>query len=218
MVEGEKNILELFKTDYKIERLLLTNDFLRKNEKEVNFGYDIVTKKELSATSSLVSNDQALAVVKMRIFSVNDLNLDNRIFVLDGIQDPGNLGTVIRTLDWFGFDQLVCSEETVDQFNPKVIGATMGSFTRMKLVYVDLEKFLKEYNGIKIGAEMSGTDMGKFRDVNRCAIVLGSESKGISQSIRNLLDHSITIPKLGRAESLNVGVAAGILCHALTVK
>ena len=218
LVEGEKNLLELLKADYKIKRLLLTKDFVGKFGDDVNLSYHIVNEKELAIASSLMTNDQGLAVVEMRTFSVNDLNLDNRIFVLDGIKDPGNLGTVIRTLDWFGFDQLVCSEETVDQFNPKVIGATMGSFTRVKMVYCDLIKFLQDYNGIKIGAEMRGDDIINFRKVNSCAIVLGSESHGISQPVRDLLDHSITIPKVGRAESLNVGVAAGILCHTLVIK
>ena len=218
LVEGEKNVLEVLKADYKIKRLLVTEDFIDKNETEITFSYDIVSEKELVTTSSLMSNDQALAVVEMRAFSMSDLNLDNRIFVLDGIQDPGNLGTIIRTLDWFGFDQLVCSEDTVDQFNPKVVGAAMGSFARLKLVYCDLQKFLKEYNGIKIGAQMNGTGIGELSKVNRCAVVLGSESHGISRPVQNFLDHSVAIPKIGRAESLNVGVATGILCHALAIK
>lgn len=216
LVEGEKNILELIHSNYTIKRLLATKNFLDKHQDQVNsLPYEEISVRELSQVSSFVTNDQALAVVEIHTFSLENINLTKNIFVLDGIRDPGNLGTIIRTLDWFGFRQLVCSPDTVELFNPKVISATMGSFVRVKVVYHDLEKFLKNYDGDIIGAVMNGELLEKTKFTNPNLIVLGSESHGISPSIQSLLDHSITIPKYGEAESLNVGVAAGILCHAL---
>ncbi len=219
MVEGEKNILELLKADYKIRRLLVTRAFINVHEDSIEFfPYIEIGAKVLADISSLKTNDQALAVVEMRDFSVSDINPDKMIFVLDGISDPGNLGTIIRTLDWFGFDQVVCSKDTVDHYNPKVIGATMGSFGRVKVVYCDLDNFFQQYNGTIIGAEMSGNNIATYVGDEPNAIVMGSESHGISESVKAHLDESITIPKYGEAESLNVGVATGILCYSLLAK
>lgn len=219
MVEGEKNILELLNADYKIKRLLTTKDFLRKYEKSIDsLPYAEVTVKELADVSSLVTNNQSLAVVEMKSFSIKDLDLSGHLFVLDGIRDPGNLGTIIRTIDWFGFNQLVCSEDTVELYNPKTINATKGSFVRIKTVYCDLEEFIINYDGMKIGAEMTGTRIDEYRNTKPSMIIMGSESHGITKSVKAHLDQSVSIPKLGGAESLNVGVAIGILCHVLTSK
>ncbi|MCP4460217.1 MAG: RNA methyltransferase, partial [Cytophagales bacterium] len=155
LVEGEKNVLELLSSDYKVKRLLVTKNFLATYEKSIDFlPYDVVSDKDLADVSSFVTNDQVLAVVEMRVLSVKDINLSNQVFVLDGIRDPGNLGTIIRTLDWFGYDQLICSEDTAELYNPKVISASMGSFTRVKVAYCNLEKLLSYYDGIKLGADM----------------------------------------------------------------
>lgn len=219
LVEGEKNVLELLNGDYKIKRLLLTKEFLNRYEKNVSsVDYIEVTSKELVEVSSLVTNDTALAVVEMKTHSITELDLTTQLFVLDGIRDPGNLGTIVRTLDWFGFNQLILSMDSVELYNPKVINATMGSFARVKVVYLDLVKFISNYEGVKVGAEMSGDKISNYKNTLPCLIVMGSESHGISTSVRKLLDHKVSISRIGGAESLNVGVATGILCHELVAE
>jgi len=219
LAEGEKNVLELLNTDYKIRRLLVTADFLSKYKKRIEtLSYCQVSVKELTSVSSFVANDQAVAVVESRDYSVRDIDLSNGLMVLDGIRDPGNLGTIIRTLDWFGFDQLVCSEDTAECYNPKVISATMGSFVRVKTVYCDLEIFLSKYKGVKVGADLKGESIDDFQCGSPYLFVMGSESHGISEPIQRLLDRRVTIQKYGKAESLNVGVATGIICHSLMAK
>jgi len=219
LVEGEKNVLELLNTGYKIRRLLVTKDFLNKYKKRIeSLSFCEVGVKDLTSVSSFVTNDQAVALVESTDFTINDLNLSSGIFVLDGIRDPGNLGTIIRTLDWFGFDQLVCSLDSAELYNPKVISATMGSFVRVKTVYCELGEFLSNYEGVKIGAEMAGNSIDDFTCEQPYLIVMGSESHGISGSIQELLDRRVTIQKYGGAESLNVGVATGIICHSLLAK
>lgn len=219
LVEGEKNVLELLKTDYRIEKLLVTTNFLSKYDTLVSsLPYREVTAKELTHVSSLVTNDQALAVVAMQPFATSNLDLSTQLFALDGIRNSGNLGTIIRTLDWFGYTQLVCSTDTAEVYNPKVISATMGSFLRVKVVYCDLEKFLRNYEGAIVGTTIDGEPMTKFRFKKPSLVVMGSESHGIRPAVTALLDHRITIAKFGKAESLNVGVATGILCHILSLE
>jgi len=216
LVEGEKNVLELLSSDFHVVKLLVSEQFLEKHRNALgSWEYSMVSSKVLSEVSTLVTNDQVLAVAQMKAFSHSDIDERRLIIGLDGINDPGNLGTIIRTMDWFGFTQLICSEDTVDFYNPKVISATMGSFTRVKVIQTDLTQFLRAFSGRKIGAEMKGKPLQELAVHPPMALIMGSESHGLRPEVQALLDERITIPRVGGAESLNVGIATGIICHHL---
>jgi TrmH family RNA methyltransferase len=137
---------------------------------------------------------------------------------LDSIRDPGNLGTIIRLCDWFGINQLVCSEDTVDCYNPKVIQATMGSIARVQINYTDLTNFIKESKLPIYGASLSGENIYKHTLPEKVILVMGNEANGISSEINSLLTNRITIPQYGEqqdTESLNVASATAILLSEL---
>jgi len=140
--------------------------------------------------------------------------------VLDGIQDPGNLGTIIRTCDWFGIDHIVCSNDTVEHHNPKVIQATMGSIFRVQVSYVDLQDFIKLSKANIVGTEMAAPSLFDSMQILKEAtgIVIGNEGKGISEEVRDLIPNHISIPKNGNSESLNAAVSAGIIMSHWTLK
>lgn len=216
LVEGEKNVLELLASDFEVVKVLGTESFLSQHKGSLSgHHFDEIKTSTLSEISNLKSNNAAIAIAVMRNYSLNDLDLNAHLFALDGVNDPGNLGTIIRTLDWFGFDQLACSPDTVELYNPKVISACKGSFTRIKVVYTSLEKLLDKYSGPKIGADLTGTSLHDWRPTGATLMVMGSESHGIKAELKGKLDAMVSIKKAGHAESLNVGVATGIICAHL---
>ena len=212
LVEGSKNVLELLDSNFKIRWVVGTKEFRNVNDRNLE-GADFkeIPKSDLSAISTLKTNDSALAVVQCKEFVLEDIDLSGVIYGLDGISDPGNLGTIIRTLDWFGVDQIVCSKDSVEFYNPKVIAATMGSFTRVKIVYTDLVPFLKSSEVSTVGADLTGMDLVQWQPSKPLIVVMGSESHGISQEVKKCLGSLISIKGTGKAESLNVGVATGII-------
>ena len=142
-------------------------------------------------------------------FCVSELSL-----ALDGVQDPGNLGTIIRLADWFGIEQIVCSEDCVDFYNPKVIQATMGSFTRVNVIYKDIAVLLRNPDRPVFGTDMVGQSLYKTDFPERFYLILGNEGNGIRPEIKKLVSQNITIPRFGKlqhTESLNVSMAAGII-------
>jgi TrmH family RNA methyltransferase len=135
------------------------------------------------------------------------------IIALDDIRDPGNLGTIIRLCDWFGVEQIVCSEQTVDVYNPKVVQATMGSISRVNISYLDLEKYLKRHNLPIFGTFMDGKNVYKEELPQEGILVLGNEANGISATIEKLIANRLSIPRFGnlqQTESLNVATATAI--------
>jgi TrmH family RNA methyltransferase len=171
---------------------------------------------ELEKMSMLQTPNQVLAVAMMPQ-QVKALDLvDQLTLVLDGIQDPGNMGTIIRTADWFGIRQIVASEDTVDVYNPKVIGATMGSFMRVSVTYKNLAEWMPTVKLPVYGALLEGENIFTTNAVKEGLLVIGSEGKGIRENILDLITHPVTIPKIGGAESLNAGIAAGIIVAQLT--
>ena len=131
---------------------------------------------------------------------------------LDTIQDPGNLGTIIRIADWFGIDQIVCSDDCAEVYNPKVVQATMGSIARVKVFYTDLEEWLSVQKEVPIYATtLEGQDIREMKKIQEGIIVVGNESKGISPGVLKLANTKITISQKGKADSLNVAVATGIV-------
>ncbi|MFN6388645.1 MAG: TrmH family RNA methyltransferase [Bacteroidota bacterium] len=171
---------------------------------------------ELEKMSMLQTPNQVLAVAMMPQ-QVKALDLGGQLtLVLDGIQDPGNMGTIIRTADWFGITQIVASEDTVDVYNPKVIGATMGSFMRVSVTYKNLQEWMPTVKLPVYGALLEGENIFTTNAVKEGLLVIGSEGKGIRENILDLITYPVTIPKIGGAESLNAGIAAGVIVAQLT--
>lgn len=209
LVEGNKNISEIHKSRYKIKDLFSINptelSFLGVKVTEVN-------EKELKKISFLQHPKDSIAVCEL-ISSEKSTEKGIQL-LLDGIQDPGNLGTIIRLADWFGIEQIICSEDTVDCYNPKVIQASMGSFSRVNLVYENLEMTISETSFPTYGTAMEGENLYKINFPTCFNIVLGNEGNGIRKEILDQISKNISIPRFGKlqsTESLNVSIAAGII-------
>jgi RNA methyltransferase, TrmH family len=175
-----------------------------------------IEEADLEKISQLKTPNKVVAVVQ-QFDTAKEITASNKItLALDGIQDPGNMGTIIRIADWFGVEQIVCSNDSADIYNSKVVQSTMGSIARVKVFYTDLEQWLREQKGISIYATtLEGKAISSVEKIKEGIIVFGNESKGISLAIMNIATDKITIPKKGKAESLNAGVAAGIILSHL---
>ena len=214
VVEGAKSVLELLKANFEIELLFVTDDFFREHEaifQTLSIQPEIVKSEELEKAGSFSSNNAALALVKTK--ENGELLVDEKEFalILDDIRDPGNLGTIIRVADWYGITKIICSPSTVDFYNPKVINATMGSFTRVSLYYVDLENFIKNQQVNIYGTLLDAENIHHTRFSDSGYIVIGNEANGISEKVTKLITHKITIPRFGGAESLNAGIATAVV-------
>ena len=205
VVEGHKSVHEFLQSGYTPKELYVTN--------AASFEYHeatVVKSHEMKSLSHLKTPSNALAVFTMPSPSTPEKT--DFILALDGIQDPGNMGTLIRLCDWFGVKDLVCSHDTVDCFNPKVVRATMGSLARVGVHYVDLPRWLttqKDYT--TVGASMSGASVYETVMTTPTILVVGNEGKGLSGAVATQLQKEVSIPRYGRAESLNAAMAAGIL-------
>lgn len=205
IVEGVKNIEELLKSDFNIHSLYATSDWQGNYTNKTS-----ISKKELSQISTLSTPDRVLALVHFP--NPNKNTNTNLTLVLDSINDPGNLGTIIRTADWFGVSQIICSENSVDCYNPKVVQATKGSIFRVNVSYTNLKEYLSENKMPVYGATLKGVNLrdSKLQDG---VILMGSESHGISNELMEFVTHEISIPKFGGAESLNVAIATSIILN-----
>jgi RNA methyltransferase, TrmH family len=208
VVEGKKSIAEFLKSDFKLHHLYTTVDDFERDAKKLTH----ITENELKKISSLATPQVALALFEIpKQKPVNDSGL---IVALDAVRDPGNLGTIIRLCDWFGVKNLVCSDTTVDCFNPKVVQATMGSITRVDISYVDLEAFLKTSKLQSFGTFMDGDNVYEKELPQNGILILGNEANGISPTVESIVNHKISIPRFGNlqaTESLNVATATAIL-------
>lgn len=169
-----------------------------------------ISPVELERISQLTTPSNVLAVVK-KIPAHDTGPVNNITLVLDAIRDPGNLGTLIRIADWYGIKQLVCSEDSADMYNPKVVQATMGSIARANVIYTDPADWLSRQQVKIFAAALDGKDVRKIATQEEAIIIIGNESKGISPGLMKLANEKITIPRPGKAESLNAAVAAGII-------
>jgi RNA methyltransferase, TrmH family len=213
-VEGAKSVSELLKADFEVLWLAGTDQFLEQNGRlAIGIKGEVVsaTNEELTAAGSFQTNDGALAIARMKPNASFALGEDEFVLVLDDIRDPGNLGTIIRTADWYGITHIIASEETADQYNPKVISATMGSFCRVQIYYTQLEPYLVAARKPIYGTFLEGTDVHELKFQRGGFIVIGNESNGISNAIERLVSQKITIPRFGKAESLNAAIATGII-------
>ena len=215
VVEGAKSVLELLQSDFEIQHLFVTQSF--KDEYAAilakGFKYDVVTEKDLVTAGTFASNNAALAVAGMRRLPQLTLKQKEFIIALDDIRDPGNLGTIIRIADWYGIEHVVCSETCADFYNPKVIAATMGSFTRVKVHYLDLPEWLSLHTSkYKIyGASLAGENLHRMQLKPEGIVVLGNEANGIRPEVAKQVNQLIKIPAFGKAESLNVATATAII-------
>ena len=173
-----------------------------------------MNKNELQRISSLKTASDVLAVVHIPL-EKSDFDFSGINIVLDDVKDPGNLGTIIRICDWFGVKNIYCSEETVDVYNPKVVQSTMGSITRVDVIYTNIRRMIQEVaiNVEVYGAVMDGGDINQIKVNKNSLIVFGNESNGISKEIKDIISERITINKIGEAESLNVASSAAIILN-----
>jgi RNA methyltransferase, TrmH family len=175
-----------------------------------------VTSAELERISFLTTPHQVLGIFKLPVFSITPDPASSLTLLLDNIQDPGNMGTIIRIADWFGIKQVVASKESADVFNPKVVQSTMGSISRVKLLYEDVVDFINARTGIPVYAStLNGKPLKQFGKLDAGMLLIGNESKGIRKELLALSTHHITIPRYGEAESLNAAVATGIILSHL---
>lgn len=213
LVEGNKTITELFNSNFKIKEIFST-DPQKLDCTDIPLTH--ISDNELKKISFLQNPKDSVAVCYLN--EEKKVAEGNLQLVLDGIQDPGNMGTIIRLADWFGIEQIICSKDTVDFYNPKVIMASMGSFTRVNIVYTDLAEYLSQTENINIGTDMEGENIYSFNRPEKMNLVLGNEGNGMRPETEKLLEKSIMIPRFGKSqstESLNVSMAAGIILGQL---
>jgi len=207
--EGVKVVQELLHSNFELQELFTTKqDFLSVSKDKLH----AISEAELKKISALATPNSCLAVFK--IPKVKEMKESGLILALDDVRDPGNLGTIIRLCDWFGIETLFCSEETVDIYNPKVVQATMGSISRVNVVYGDLENFLVKTKLTVFGTFMDGKNIYQESLLNDGIIVMGNEANGISEAVEKLVTDRIAIPRFGDlqiTESLNVATATAII-------
>ena len=214
-VEGGKNVTELLASNFQVSHLLFTSKFADENQSIINKfkGEAIeVNQKTLESLGSFQTNDSALAVAAIKPNDFIELGSNDWAIALDDVRDPGNLGTIIRISDWYGINNIILSTESADFYNPKVLHASMGSFTRINIFYTDLKPYLTATKLPVYGTFLEGENIYKQHFGESGIILMGNESKGISPDLEKLVNHKITIPRFGNAESLNVAVATAIIC------
>tara|TARA_B100000787_G_scaffold131571_1_gene100448 strand:+ start:22 stop:753 length:732 start_codon:yes stop_codon:yes gene_type:complete len=209
IAEGVKVLNELLNSTFEIEILFCTDDF----ETAISENKIVrISETELKRVSTLKSPNKALGIFKIpKGKAVQNSGLT---IALDAINDPGNLGTIIRLCDWFGVTQLVCSKDTVDCYNQKVVQASMGSLTRVSIHYTDLENYITKSNLDTYIADMDGENVYKMKLPKEGILIMGNEANGVSEEIKSLLQHKISVPRFGETqetESLNVATATAIL-------
>ena len=212
VIEGKKGLQELLSSSIKPYKIYVSNAL----ELDMTWdGVERVSTKELQQMSALKNPNGVLGV--FYIPPPLPLDFKDWIVLLDGIQDPGNLGTIIRLCDWFGITNLICSNNTVDCYNPKVLQATMGSIARVNVVYQDIALFLKTNPLPVYGSFMDGVSVYESELPNKGVLIMGNEGKGISDKIKEFCSYTITIPQYGKetTESLNVGTASAILLNEI---
>jgi len=212
LVEGEKGILEGFRSTLKCEALFASKSFLEQFESSINEEIQVfeASQNDLEKAGYFQTNSAAIAVFGQHDQPLKiDLNIGAHIY-LDQVKDPGNLGTIVRLADWFGLDHILLSPGCVDFYNSKTIASTMGSFSRIWPVTMNAQDIGKFTKTKLVGAGMQGSDIHNFVFPDHFILIMGSESQGLSEQVTFNLDEKITIPRYGKAESLNVAMATAI--------
>jgi RNA methyltransferase, TrmH family len=224
IAEGTKIVPELMNSEIKVKQIYAVSDYLRTTVIPDTVERFEIKAGELERISALTAPNEVLAVCEIPEYQLDTASLKDKLtLVLDDIKDPGNLGTIIRIADWFGIGEIICSSETADAFNPKVVQATMGSVARIKIHYTDLVPFLgTAVSDLKLpvyGALLEGKNIFSEKLAAAGLIVIGNESRGISEAVQALITDKISIPSFshykensGEAESLNAAIATSIIC------
>jgi len=222
VAEGPKVVEEFLQTQaFPCINIYALNEWVNKKDKALyNLYADkivIIEDFELLKIAAYSTPNKVVGVFQKKVVS-NKIDVKNKItLVLDDIQDPGNLGAIIRTADWFGIESIICSSNTVDMYNAKVVQSTMASLARVNILYTDLIGWLDENKKIKkYAATLDGPPLTSSNKTKEAIIIIGNESRGVQPEILKLVDHKITIPKKGGAESLNASVATAIILYSFT--
>ncbi len=227
IIEGEKSVSELLGSSLKTIKVFAFAEWLEKHTSLLtakNIEFQEITADELKKVSDLITPNQVLALAEIPALKIpGPGDFTDMALALDGIRDPGNMGTMIRTADWFGIKRIICSSDSVDMYSPKVIQATMGSFSRVSVFYTDLFNF---FSGMPaeipvFGALLEGPDMTKKTFTRPGIILIGSESHGIAKELIPFVNEPLHIPRFVnshadyQAESLNASIANGIICYEI---
>ena len=216
LVEGTKSVLELLRSKISVKSLFATDEWITENFKGLNNVSNVyhVNEKELSQMSGFKTPQDVMTIAQIPTYDIPPDAANEFIIVLDNIQDPGNLGTIIRIADWYGINHIVCNEQTVEWHNPKVIQASMGSFLRVKVHKTSIETYLKNQNCNVYAAVMNGQSLYETQLSAHGILLIGNEGAGVNPECLKSANHLITIPRKGHAESLNAGIATAIICDA----
>ena len=215
VVEGPKMVTELLQSGYVVKKIYATSEWAK--PKNANVEIVDITDADLERISALQAPHQVLAIAEQRTLIEEPMLKGNLTLALDNIQDPGNLGTIIRIADWFGIKQVIASENTVELYNPKVIQSTMGSFMRVDVWYRNLNSLLPDAGVPVYGAVLNGKNVFSIGRVKEGILLIGNESRGIGEELMQLVTDPLTIPRFGGAESLNAAVATGIILSHIRV-
>ncbi|MBV7533600.1 RNA methyltransferase [Chitinophaga sp. sic0106] len=221
IAEGDKIVQELLLAGMPVKAVYATADWiaghtevLKKLDASAVYTVEEAVLKQLSA---LTTPNKAMALLDMPAASAQLPGKGSLVLALEAIQDPGNMGTIIRIADWFGIKEIVCSPDCVDVYNPKTIQATMGSIARVRISETDIKSFLENTALPSYAATLHGKDITQFSRLTEGIILIGNEGRGLSDEVTSAATHQITIPRLGGAESLNAAVATGIICGRLLI-
>lgn len=218
LVEGYKSVSEFINSSYHVETVFYSSSFASKLPKISNkINFQEISASDLEKISSLKTPQEVIGLIKIPKTVTLEHSLLRQKFslVLDGVQDPGNMGTIVRTADWFGIEHIICSEDTVDVYNPKVVQATMGSLARINVHYVPLTDTINKLKLPVFGALLKGQNIYNTNFGNEGLVVMGNEGNGIRPEIQQLITTAVTIPRVGKAESLNVAMATTIFCSEM---
>jgi RNA methyltransferase, TrmH family len=217
VAEGPKLINELLSARLPVQELYAVREWINEQQQQPAVPVTEITAAELERISLLQTPNQVLGIFKKPALTANRPERNTLSLMLDTIQDPGNLGTIIRCADWFGVSQIFCSTDCADAWNPKVVQATMGSIARVQVAYGSLMEWLTLVPDMPAyAAVLKGTDLRQQPPIKEGIIIIGNESKGISADVLALCRNRLTIPRYGQAESLNAAVATGIILSHIT--
>ena len=219
-VEGNKLVLELINANLRIDSIFASPSWISTHQEELkDLKYTEVTQQEMHTISNFQSLPEVVALAEIPQYDFDEANIKDTLSIaLNGIQDPGNLGTILRVADWFGIQHILCDKDCAGIYNPKCVQASMGAIFRVKTYYVDLAQTIKSVKSESFpvfGTFLDGTNIYASQLNSQGLIVMGNEGKGISSEIEQLTDTRLTIPSFAHSErsteSLNVGVATGII-------
>lgn len=220
LVEGEKSIAELLKSEYKIDNIYANREWIAENKASCKkIRTTEVSESELNALSFHQTPQKAIAVVEIPATRLAAKDFNQKLsLALDNIQDPGNMGTIIRIADWYGIKTIICSKGCTDVYSPKCVNSTMGSFARVNVYYEDIISVSQKFGQPIMAAVLDGENIHTMEGVRQGLLVIGNEGHGIDNSILNIAQYRLTIPRYGGAESLNAAVSAAIIVDQLKAK